>query len=346
MKKGLFFILITIGWLPYCGNAQKLIQDYKISRKIHVEGDGGWDYLKTDASGEKLFVSHGTVVQVVDISPGKVIATIPDLKGVHGIALAEKLNKGYITNGKDSSVTVFDLKTYKTLGKISVTGKNPDCILFDPFSGKIFTFNGRGHNVTVIDPKKDKVIKTIPLEGKPEFAVSDGAGKIYVNIEDKSTLVTLDAKYLTFERSWPLSPGEHPSGLAIDLKNKRVFSVCENQQMIVMDPHSGQVVGVVPIGEGSDGTAYDPDLQRAYSSNGEEGTLTIVSQPGPDSYRFAGNIATQVSGRTITLNPKNHHLYIPAAEFGKTPEPTTENPNPRPLMKPGSFVILDIEPGK
>jgi YVTN family beta-propeller protein len=280
-------------------------------------------------------------VQVLDVKTGKTLATIPDTKGVHGIALAKDLNKGFISDGKDTAVTVFDLKTFKTTDKIKVTGANPDAILFDPFTHRIFTFNGRGNNATVIDAGTNKVIGTIPLAGKPEFAVTDGKGKVYVNIEDLSKICQINPKTMTVEQTWPIAPGEGPSGLALDNQTHRLFSVCD-KLMVVVDALTGKVITSLPIGDRVDGVAFDPATKCAYSSNGD-GTMTVVKEVNENTFKVLENVATQKGARTITIDKSTHKIYLPTAQFGDTPEATKENPHPRPAIKPGSFVILEVE---
>lgn len=312
--------------------------NYKVANKIHVDGEGGWDYINVDETSSRIFVSHATVAQVIDSKTGKLLGTIPDTKGIHGIAIAADLNKGFTSNGRDSSVTVFNLKTLEVTGKIQVPGKNPDAILYDPFSHKVFTFNGRSSNSTVIDASNDKIITNIPLDGKPEFAVTNGKGKIFVNIETKNSISEINTSTLKVEKTWSIAPGESPSGLAFDVKNNRLFSVCENKLMVISDAEAGKVVTTVPIGNGPDGAAFDPELKRAYSSNGE-GTLTVVQEENPNSFKVLENVPTQRGARTIAINKTTHHLYLPTAEFEAAP---AEN-NRRPPMKPNTFMILDVE---
>ncbi|MEI6576367.1 MAG: YncE family protein [Bacteroidota bacterium] len=316
---------------------------FKISNKFHVEGDGSWDYLSIDEATKYLYISHGTQVNVLDVTSGKFIGIIPDTKGVHGIALVSNLNKGFISNGRDSSVTVFDTRDLKVIEKIRISGKNPDAIIYDPFSQKIFTFNGRSANATVIDPKSNKEIGTIHFEGKPEAAVSDENGKIYVNIEDKSLISVIDAVNMKVLHSWPLAPGTEPSGLAFDKKTQRLFSVCDNKLMLVVDAQNGKVITTLLIGERVDGAAFDPEKKLIYSSNGE-GTLTVIAEESANSYKVIETLPTQVGARTIALDYKTHKIYLPTAEYGPAPEPTKENPRPRPTIKPGTFTILEIEP--
>ena len=321
-----------------CSLSLSAQSNYKIVNKIHVEGDGGWDYISVDEVNSRIFVSHSTIAQAVDIKTGKVAGTIPDTKGIHGIAIAADLNKGFTSNGRDSSITVFNLKTLEVITKVKVTGRNPDAILYDPFSKKVFTFNGGSSNSTVIDAKENKVVATIPLEGKPEFSVTDGKGKIYVNIEDKSLVDQINVTTLKVEHSWSIAPGEEPSGLALDNQNHRLFSVCGNKLMVVTDAETGKIVTTLPIGDRCDGVTFDPDKKRAYSSNGE-GTITVVQEENSNSFKVLETITTQLGARTITIDKTTHHLYLPTAEYESAPSGT----NRRPPLKPNSFVILDIE---
>lgn len=320
-------------------NAQSVKSEYKISNQIHLEGDGGWDYLTVDAPNNRVFVSHSTMVQVVDLNNGKLLATIADTKGVHGIALATDMNKGFISCGRDSSVVVFDLVSYKVIEKVKVTGVNPDAILYDPYKKIVFTFNGRSSDATVLDAVTNKVIATIPLAGKPEFSASDKKGKVYVNIEDKSLVTVINTNTLKVEESWSLAPGEEPSGLALDNETHRLFLVCSNQLMVVMNALTGKVITTLPIGDRCDGVVFDPGTKRAYSSNGD-GTMTVVQENANDTFKVVENVVTQKGARTISCNPLTHKLYLPAAEF----EPVESDA--RPKVKPGTFTILEIEPIK
>jgi YVTN family beta-propeller protein len=336
MKKIFFLIILMVIMI---NSAMVFAQpDYKIARKISVEGDGFWDYISVDEINGHIFVSHGTVAQAIDIKTGKLIGTIPDTKGIHGIAIANDLNKGFTSNGRDSSVTVFDLKTFKVITTIKGTGANPDAILYDAFSKKVFTFNGRSSDATVIDAVNNKVVATIPLDGKPEFSATDGKGTIFVNIEDKSNINVISTKDLKVIRHWPIAPGEEPSGLALDNETHRLFSVCGNKLMIITDAESGKVITTVPIGDRCDGVAFDPGTKRAFSSNGE-GTITVVQEVDANTFKLLGTVTAQPGARTITVNKTTHHLYLPTAEFDKPVEGQK-----RPALKSGTFVILDIEP--
>jgi DNA-binding beta-propeller fold protein YncE len=312
---------------------------YRILEKVKLGGEGGWDYLNADPKTGLLFISRGTHVQVMDLEKKSLVGDIPNTNGVHGIALAHDFGKGYISDGRDTAVTVFDLATLKTLKVIKIAGIGPDAIMYDHASKRIFTFNGRSSDATAIDAATDAIVGTVPLGGKPEFAQADGKGRVFVNIEDKNVVVAFDAKELKVLARWPIAPGEEPSGLAIDREHHRLFSVCGNKYMIVLDYDSGAVVAKLPIGLGTDGAGFDPETHLAFSSNGE-GTLTVVRQEDGDTYTVIDNVKTQARSRTMSLNPKNHCVYLSAAEFDKAPEPTRENPRPRPAMVKDSFSIL------
>ncbi|MDR3651773.1 MAG: YncE family protein [Paludibacter sp.] len=314
---------------------------YQVLSKIHLDGNGGWDYITMDESASRLYVSHGNMVQVVDVTNNTLIGTITNTQGVHGIAVAENLNKGFISDGRDSSVTIIDLKKLEFIEKIKVTGNNPDAILYDPFTSRVFTFNGRSSNSTVIDAVTNKVIGTIQLSGKPEFSATDGNGKIYVNIENKSTISEIDAKTLKVLHNWSIKPGEEPSGLAFDVKNHRLFSVCDNKTLVVLNTENGKVVATLPIGKGVDGVSFDPVLKRVYASCGE-GFMTVVQEENENKFSVLENFPTQKGARTITLNSKTHKIYLPTAEYGEVPAPTAENSHPRPSLKPNSFTVLEV----
>jgi YVTN family beta-propeller protein len=317
---------------------------YKILNKFHIEGDGGWDYLNVDESTGRIFVSHSTVVQVIDEKDGKLLGTIPDTKGVHGIAIAPDLNKAFISNGRDSSVTVIDLKSLAFITKIPVTGQNPDAILYDPFSHKVFVYNGRTANATVIDGTSNKVISTIKLSGKPENSVTDLKGKVYVNIEDKNEIAVINSTTDKVEQTWSIAPGEEASGMALDNETHRLFAVCGNKLMVVLDALSGKVITTLPIGDGCDGAAFDPAMKRAYSSNGE-GTMTVVQEINPDQYKVLENVPTLPGARTITIDRKTHHIFMSTAEY-EAASPSAGNTNRRPAVKPGTFMVLDVAPVK
>jgi len=311
---------------------------YHLIDTIKVGGEGGWDALTVDHENHRLYVSHATHVVVIDTATDKVVGDVPNTNGVHGIAIADKFGKGFTSNGRDNAVTIFDLKTLKSVGTVK-TGKNPDIIIYDPSSKRVFCFNAGDNNATVIDPATGSVVGTVAFDGNPEFAVSDGKGMIFVNIESKSHVVAFDAKTLAIKSTFPLAPGEEPTGIAMDAKNGLVFSACANGRMIVTDARTGKVVGDVPTGKGTDGAAFDSDTHFAFSPNGE-GTLTVIREDSKDKFTVAENVKTQVRARTMALDPSTHKVYLPTAQFGTAPAPTKEQPRPRAPMVPDSFVIL------
>ena len=337
------FLLILISGSTLLGQSSK--SEYAVLNKIHLPGEGGWDYLSVDEASSRLFVSHGTVVQVLDLKTGQLAGTINETPGVHGIAIAQDLNKAFISVGRNASVKVVDLKTLALITDVKVTGENPDAIMYDQYSKKVFVFNGRTSNATVIDATTNAVVGTIALEGKPEFPVSDGNGNIFVNIEDKSLISVIDAKSLKVLKSWPIAPGEEASGLALDNETHRLFAVCGNKLMVVVDAIDGHVVANLPIGDGCDGVKFDPGMKRAVSSNGE-GTMTIVQEVDKDNFKVLENINTARGARTLAIDTKTHHIYTPSAEFNPAPAATADNPRPRRTTKADSFYILDIAPVK
>jgi YVTN family beta-propeller protein len=342
MKKLFLFVSLSliIGVFSQI-NGQNSVSEYKIVNRIKLPGTGGWDYLSVDETYNRLFVSHGTVVVVADLSSGQLAGTIEETPGVHGIAIAPDLNKAFISVGRSAAVKVIDLKTLSVITDITGTGKNPDAIMYDPFTKRVFTFNGGSADATVIDAVTNQIIATIPLDGKPEFPVSDGKGKIYVNNEDKSLIAVIDAKALKVEKTWSIAPGEEPSGLALDNETHRLFSVCSNKLMMVIDAIDGHIVTSLPIGDGCDGVKFDPELKRACSSNGE-GTMTVVQEVDKDNFKVLENFPTMPGARTLALDIRTHHIYMPSAEFEPAPAPTTENPRPRRTVKPDTFTVLDI----
>jgi DNA-binding beta-propeller fold protein YncE len=343
MKTPSFIILCSLFLLTLAlASGQEAKSGYKVIDKVKIGGDGGWDYAIVDTTAHRLYLSHATRVIVFDTELKTVAGEIPNTIGVHGIALAPELGRGYTSNGRDSSVTVFDLKTLKVLANIKLKQRNPDAILFDPYSRRVFTFNGGSSNATAINAETYEIIGTVDLGGKPEFAVTDLKGKIFVNIEDKSTIAVFDAKTLKVLAQWPLAPGEEASGLAFDREHNRLFSVCSNKLMVVLDAITGKVVASVPIGSGVDAAGYDPVTHYAFSSNGE-GTMTVVREDTPDKFTVVENVATQRGSRTMALDAKTHKIYMAGATYGPPPAPTADRPNPRPQMEPGSFMVLIID---
>lgn len=309
---------------------------YHVVSTWKVGGEGGWDYLTADSDAHRLYLSRGTRVMVLDADSGKSIADIPDTPGVHGIALAPDLGRGFTSNGREGTVSIFDIKTLALITKVKV-GDNPDAILYDPATKRVFTFNGKSQDSTAIDGATGKVLGTIKLDGKPEFAASDAKGEIFVNIEDKSELTAIDPNKLEVKKSWPLAPCTEPSGLSIDRKHHRLFVGCDNKMMAVVDASSGKVLATPPIGDGVDATAFDDGTGLAFASCGE-GLLTVVKE---ESGKYtAENIPTKARARTMALDTKTHNVFVVTADFGTAPAPTADTPHPRPPMVPDSFVVL------
>jgi DNA-binding beta-propeller fold protein YncE len=311
---------------------------YHLAKKVTLGGEGGWDYLLADPATHRVFISRGTHTMVVD-SDGKLLGDIPNTQGVHGIALAPEFNRGFTSNGRANTVTIFELDSLKTISEVKVTGENPDAILYDSSSRRVFTFNGRSGNSTAIDAKTGEVVGTIALGGKPETPQSDGAGHIYVNIEDKSQISALDSAALKVLNTWSIAPCEEPSGLAFDVAHHRLFAGCHNKMMAVVDSTNGKVVATVPIGEGVDADAFDPQTGFAFASCGD-GTITVAHEDSPDKYTVVDTIQTQRGARTMTLDPASHNIYTVTAEFGPLPVQAPGQPSQRPPMVPNSFTLL------
>jgi YVTN family beta-propeller protein len=314
--------------------------NYQIQDRWKIGGEGGWDYLKTDPSAHLLYVTHGKTVDVIDMESGKVVHTIEGLKGTHGVALEGTGKFGYITDGGANEVVVFDRHTFEKVAEIPA-GTNPDGVTYDPFTNTVWAFNGRSKDATVIDVAQQKAIGTVSLPGKPEFPQADGQGNVYDNIEDKSEIVRIDAKSQKVTAVWPVTPCDSPSGMAIDPKHHRIFSVCDGKKMAVVDTESGKVVATPEIGDGPDAADYDPKHELAFSSNGE-GTLTVVEAKGSE-YKVMQTLPTQRGARTSSLDPVTGRIYLVTAEFGPQPAAATpENPHRRPPVIPGSFTILVV----
>jgi hypothetical protein len=331
MKKALLCVLAAA-----CAMAAP--PTYKVVNKIKIPGGTRWDYAFLDSANHRLYVSHGTQTEVIDTATDKLVGTIPDTKGVHGIAVANDLGKGFTSDGTDNDVTVFDLKTLAVLGKVK-TGQNPDAIIYEPVTHRVFTFNGRSKDATAIDAKTSNVITaSIPMGGTPEFAQVDGKGHIYVNIENTNEIVEVDAKNALVAKRYSIAPCDGPSGLAIDPKN-RLYSVCSNKTMIVSDSGTGKVLASPAIGPGTDGVAFDDGF--AFSANGGDGTITMVGETSPGKFEPVATIQTMRGARTIAADQKAHKLYLPAAEMGP-PTEGKDGKKGRPQPLPDSFQIVVV----
>jgi len=311
---------------------------YHLAKKVKLGGTGGWDYLEVDPATHRLFISRGTHFIVVDPDQGKIIGDIPDTQGAHGVAIANEFNKGYTTNGRTSDSTMFDLTSLKPLGNIK-TDEDTDGTIYDPFSKRVFTFNGDAATASAIDAASGKLVSSFPLGGKPEFGATDGKGKIFVNLEDKSALVKFDAKTLKIENTWPLAPCESPSGLAIDAAHEILVVGCHNKLMTFVDGNTGKVIGTVPIGQGVDANRFDPVTGYAFASCGD-GTITVAHEDSPTKFSLVEMIQTQRGARTMALDYATHTIYTVTADYGPAPAATADNPRPRPSIIPDTFVLL------
>ena len=326
-------VAVLTGAFLLAASAAPGASGYRVIKAVPISGEGGWDYVYVDSDARRVYVSHATQVVVLDADSYEVVGSIPDTQGVHGIAIAPELGRGFTSNGRSNDVTIFDLKTLKTIGTVK-TDANPDAIVYDSVSKRVFTFNGRGKNTTAINAADGTVAGTLALGGKPEFAVADGRGSIFVNNEDTSELIQIDSQKITEMHRWPLAPCKSPSGLAMDRKSRRLFAVCDEKVMAVVNADTGKVVAAPTIGEGVDASAFEPDTQLAFASNGE-GTLTVIHEDSPDKYTVVENVPTKRSARTMGLDLKTHNIFLPAADFDP-PAPGER----RGKMKPGSFVLL------
>lgn len=312
---------------------------YHFLREIGVGGDGGWDYLSIDAAGRRLYVSHNTLVPVIDIDSHQVVGEIADTPGVHGLAVASDLKRGFTSNGRENKASIIDLNSLKTLSKVD-TGQNPDGMLYEPGRQEVYMFNGHGHSATVFEAGSGKVVATIPLPGKPEFAAADPqAGRVYNNIEDKSEVAVIDTKTHQVVATWPIAPGEEASGMAIDVAHHRLFLGCGNKLMVMMDSTTGRVVASVPIGQGVDANAFDPGTQFAFSSCGD-GTVTIAREDTPEKLTVVQTLTTAPRARTMALDPVTHRIYLARADFEPQPEAAPGAPRQRPKIVPNSLRIM------
>ncbi len=338
MKRHATFVVLAAFSLVATLAAQSGAGQYRLTKTISVGGDEGWDYVTVDSEARRVYVSHGSHVVVLDADSNEVVGDIPDTQGVHGIAIAADLGRGFTSNGRANTVTIFDLKSLKTLTSVKA-GANPDAIVYEPETQRIFTMNGRSQDTTAISAADGTVAGTLALGGKPEFAVADGKGNIYVNIEDKSELVHFDAKTLTIRDRWPMAPCQEPSGLAADWRSRRLIAGCGNKLMAVINADNGKVVATVPIGEGVDANAFDPETDLAFASTGD-GNLTVAHEDEPDKYTVVATVPTKKSARTMGLDLKSHRIFLPAAEFDP-PAPGER----RGKIKPNSFVVLVVARG-
>jgi DNA-binding beta-propeller fold protein YncE len=332
-------LTVTLWLLMLCATAYAAEPSYHLLKRLHLGGEGGWDYPTIDGPARRLYLSRGHHLQVVDLTTDKVLGDIPDTPGIHGIALAPELHKGFTSNGKANTVSIFDLRTLKVTGQVK-SGDNPDAIVYDPATKKVIVCNGRSHDATVIDAISGAVVKTIPLGGKPEFAVADGTGRIFVNIMDSGEVATIDCRTLAVVKRFPLAPCQEPTGIALDQKRHRIFSGCRNRLLSVLDSDSGKLLTTIPIGGGVDGVGYDPVRKLAFSANGD-GTLTVVRE-APSGKFTVETLVTLPGARTMAIDPVTHLLYLPTALFEALPEAGKSGEKLRPVMIRDSFEVLVV----
>ena len=308
LKRAAIFLFV-------CLVASATALDYQITRKIQIPGKGSWDYLVVDAGGRRLYVSHGTQVEVLDVDSGAIVGKVENTPGVHGIAIAPELGRGFASNGQSSTVTIFDLKTLKTIAEVPV-GKKPDAIIYDPATSRVFAFNGDSSSASAIEAATGKVVGTVDLGGGPEYAVADGSGYIYNNLEDASVVLKINARSLKVEQRWPTAPCASPSSMAMDRPNRRLFIGCRNKLMAVVNADTGQVITTKPIGDHVDATAFDSASRLIFNSNGD-GTITVIHQESPDKYSVVENVKTLAKAKTMALDPRTHRLFLSTAEAGQ-----------------------------
>jgi YVTN family beta-propeller protein len=336
----ILFLALVAGACIFAGpTAAAESGSHGVVRTMVIGGDGGWDYVYVDASARRAYIARSTRFQVVDLESGKLAGEIPDTPGAHGVALVPSLGIGFTSNGRENTSSVFDPKTLKVSEKIK-TGDGPDAIVYDPSSEHIFTMNGRGKSASVIDPKTRKVIATIPLSGKPETPVPDGKGRMYINIEDKNSLAVVDTKANKVVAEWPMAGCDEPTGLDMDRDEGVLFASCGSKVMAIVDAKAGKLISTVPIGDGSDGLAFDPKAKIAAASNGE-GNMTLVAKRD-GTYTVLENVPTKKGARTIGFDSSNGQFLTVSADLGPAPKPSPENPRGRPMPLPNSFVLIEV----
>jgi YVTN family beta-propeller protein len=310
----LFVAVLTLGF-ALTNPSSAFASEFAITKKVLIPGQGNWDYLIVDEAARRLYISHGTQVEVLDVDSGTIVGKIEKTPGVHGIAIAPELGRGFVSNGQSSTVTIFDLKTLKTIAEVPV-GKKPDAIIYDPATSRVFVFNGDGNSASAIDAATGKVVGTVELGGGPEFAVADGSGYVYNNLEDASLVLKINARSLKVEQRWPTAPCASPSSIAMDRTNRRLFIGCRSKVMAVVNADNGQVITTLPIGDHVDATAFDPESRLIFNSNGE-GTITVIREDGPDKYSVVENVKTVPKAKTMALDPRTHRLFLSTAEAGQ-----------------------------
>ncbi|HEY3324857.1 MAG TPA: YncE family protein [Planctomycetota bacterium] len=333
----IFFAALTL--VGNVGGQEPGHDGYHLVKKQVIGGDGSWDYLTIDPEARLLYIARETRVLVLDMNTFKVVHEIPNTNGVHGVALVPEFNRLFTSNGRDNKIGIYDLKTLEKVGEAKA-GAKPDAIIYDAASHRVFAFNNGGTTATALDAKTGEVAGTVELGGAPEFAVADGKGRVYVNLEDKSEVVQMDSVKLTVLNRWPLDPGKTPTGLALDLEHRRLFSGCrDTKTVVVMDADSGKVLASLPIGAGVDAVAFDPASQTVFSSNGD-GTLTVIHEDTPDKFQVTQTVATQAGARTLALDPSKHQVWLVTAETKPAPESPEKR---RRIVVPDTFTVLVLD---
>jgi DNA-binding beta-propeller fold protein YncE len=317
--------------------------DYHIVKSIQVGGEGGWDYLEPDPIGRRLYVSHEKHVVVIDMDTLKVVGDVPDSPGMGGVVFSRELNRGFTANGDEDTVGVFELSTLKPIAKWKATGKRPNQIAYEPSTKRVFSFNSTGRNVTVFDAKTGTVLATLEVDGRTEFYAMDGKGMIYDSLQDKATIIAIDAKAMKVIATYPLAPHAQPAGTTMDPQTRRIFVACRSKSFLVLDADTGKILATFPIGERNDAAKFDPGTKLAFASNGD-GTLAVVHEDSPEQFTLVQNVKTEYGARTMAVDPKTHRVFMPSADWGPAPAATPDNPNPRRPMVPGSFRVIVLEP--
>lgn len=316
---------------------------YHVAHKIPVGGPGGWDYLEVDAAARRLYVAHENTVVVIDVDSLKVVGEVPNCPGMGGVAVAPELNRGFTANGAEDTVTVFALDSLKPLARWKATGKRPNQILYESVTKRVFTFNSTGRNATAFDAVTGEVLGTIPLDGRTEFPVADGKGMIYDSLQDKATVVAIDARSLKVTATYSLAPHKDPAGTTMDPVTRRLFVACRSQSFLVLDADTGKILSTIPIGARNDAAKFDPGLKLAFASNGD-GTLAVVHEESADKFTLVETVKTEFGARTMAVDPKTHRIFLPSADYEPPAKATEETPNPRRKMVPNSFRVLVLEP--
>jgi DNA-binding beta-propeller fold protein YncE len=328
--------MLTAVTLAIGSSAQPPKGEFKVLNKIAVGGDGGWDYLTMDSDARRLYIARANRVMVVDVDQGKLVGEVADTKGVHGVALDVKRKRGFTSNGGDSTVSIFDLETLKETARPKV-GKGPDAIIFDPGSDRVFTFNATSKDATAIDAGSGTVAGTVDLGARPEFAVADGKGRVYVNLLGSEEVAVFDSKTLKVEGKWPIAPAKQPIGISMDTAKRRVFVSCRSDHMVIFDADKGKILDTVPIGKGTDASVFDAGTGLAFSSNGGDGTLTVIDEPAPGKFRVLANVPTQQGAKTMALDSKTHNILLVAASYKASPDGKKKG-----ALEPGSFSVLVV----